>query len=171
MNHKSFLFITTILLVLLCWECSTGQKKERPSPLRTDSSLFNSGELKIAFSSPSIRGRKIWGGLVSYDTIWRTGANHATVFSTEVDISIAGQSLDSGAYSVFTIPGKETWQVMINEHWNQWGTYEYDSIANAAVIQVVPERSDEFSEQMKFYFSDQSLIFHWEYLRFSLQVE
>ena len=177
MSQRVTYLVSIALLAILLVDCSP-KRKERPSPLRADSTSFKSGQLAIYFSSPAVtspdgvdRTGKIWGELVPFDQMWRTGANEATVFKTSVPVRVAGNRLDSGAYSLFTIPSENEWQVIFNENWNQWGTYEYDSTLNAAVIRVRPQESQELSERMKFYFTDDSLIFHWEKLRFSLPLE
>ncbi len=146
MSQRVPYLISIAFLAMLFVQCGQN-KKERPSPLRADSTAFKSGQLAVYFSSPSVtstkgedRTGKIWGELVPYNQMWRTGANEATVFKTSVPVKIAGRSLDSGAYSIFTIPDTNYWQVMFNEDWNQWGTYEYDSTLNAAVIQIEPKK-------------------------------
>ena len=169
--------LVLVLLSTLFVSCEE-KKKERPSPLREEHTEFKDGQLKIVYSSPSVtspdgenRHGHIWGQLVPYDSIWRTGANDATYFQTDVDLQIHGQSLASGSYALFTIPTKNEWQVILNEEWNQWGSYNYDSTLDAARLRVVPKVSDEFSERMRFYFEEDSLKFHWEYLSFSLALE
>ena len=140
------------------------QRKERPSPLRTDSTQFGAAKLKIEFSSPAVNGRAIWGELVAYDRMWRTGANEATIFSTSQDVRLAGKPIDEGKYAVFTIPTAREWTIIFNDQWNQWGTYNYDSTHDVLRVKVVPRKTAEFSERMKFYFADDSLKFHWEKL-------
>lgn len=168
--------MTTRGLVLILFasigilSCEQG-KKERPSPLRADSITFNSNFLKVEFSSPAVKSRNIWGELVPYDQMWRTGANDASTFSTTGKINVAGQPIDSGKYAIFTIPREKSWQIIFNEHWNQWGTYNYDSTLDVARINVIPRKNAEFSERMEFYFKDDSLKFKWEKLAFSLALE
>jgi hypothetical protein len=146
-------------------------KKERPSPLRSDSTRVGMANVKIEFSSPAVHSRAIWGDLVAYDRLWRTGANEATVLSTTNAIKLAGVKLDSGKYAVFTRPSASQWTFILNEHWNQWGTYNYDSTYDVLRVLVVPRQTNEFSERMRFYFEDDSLKFHWEKLAFSLPLE
>lgn len=164
---RAFVFLTTSAFLLGCGS----QKAERPSPLVADSIQFNSGMLRVEFSSPAVKEREIWGELVPYDQMWRTGANDASYLATDVPIKVNGNSLDSGAYAIFTIPGKDQWEIILNENWNQWGTYQYDSTQNVARFYVKPEKAKEFSERMKFYFENDSLKFHWENLTFSLGLE
>ncbi len=169
MSFQGFL-ISVVLSSAALFSCETS-KKERPSPLRADSTQVGTAKVKIEFSSPAVQGRAIWGDLVTYDRMWRTGANEATVLSTNGTIKLAGMALDSGKYAVFTRPSASQWTFILNEHWNQWGTYNYDSTHDVLRVLVEPRQTKEFSERMKFYFKDDSLKFHWEKLAFSLALE
>jgi hypothetical protein len=168
MTTKGLLPIFFISIGL--WSCGT-QTRERPSPLRADSMVFKSNLLHLQFSSPAVNSRNIWGDLVPYDQMWRTGGNEASTFSTSGQIKVAGHLIDSGKYAIFSIPSQNQWQIIFNEHWNQWGTFSYDSTLDVARILVNPRNNAEFSERMKFYFESDSLKFQWEHLAFSLALE
>lgn len=96
-------------------------------PARTET-VIDGKKLTIAYSSPSIRGRKIMGGLVPYGSVWRTGADNATTFQTEADLVIGGNGGDNGlkvpkgTYTIYTLPGANEWQLIINKQTGQWGT-------------------------------------------------
>ncbi len=162
--------LTIGILSLLLMSC-VGEQKERPSPLRSDSTSFNAGIVKIEYSSPAVNEREIWGDLIPYGRMWRTGANDASYIATSIPIKLNGVTLDSGAYAIFTIPNQDRWEIILNEKWNQWGTYQYDSTLNVAQFFVKPYKANEYSERMKFYFENDSLKFHWENLGFSLVIE
>lgn len=85
--------------------------------------VFKEGELTISvfYNRPSKKGREIFGGLVPYDQVWRTGANEATTFETNQDIIIEGETLKAGKYSLWTIPGENTWTIIFNSEHGQWG--------------------------------------------------
>lgn len=85
--------------------------------------LFNQGDLKINvfYNRPSKKGREIFGGLVPYEVIWRTGANEATTFETNKDLVIEGETLKAGKYSLWTIPRETTWTIIFNSEHGQWG--------------------------------------------------
>ncbi|MGE0159654.1 MAG: DUF2911 domain-containing protein [Gemmatimonadales bacterium] len=94
----------------------------RPSPydsimLRSDTSL----QAKLCYSKPLARGRVVFGGLVPYDTLWRTGANEATILHLAQPTEIAGMSVDAGDYSIYTVPNPEQWQVVVNGAAGHWG--------------------------------------------------
>lgn len=92
-------------------------------PARTETAI-DGKKLSIAYSSPSIRGRKIMGGLVPFGTVWRTGADNATTFQTEADLVIGdnGLKVPKGTYTIYTLPGANEWQLIVNKQTGQWGT-------------------------------------------------
>lgn len=85
--------------------------------------VFNQGELtiKVFYNRPSKKGREIFGGLVPYDQVWRTGANEATTIETNRDLTIEGQTLKAGKYSLWTIPREHNWTIIFNSEHGQWG--------------------------------------------------
>ncbi|MBZ5639536.1 MAG: DUF2911 domain-containing protein [Acidobacteriia bacterium] len=95
-------------------------------------------DVAITYSRPGVKGREIWGGLVPYDKVWRTGANEATTFSVSKDVTIDGKALPAGTYSLHTIPGKASWTVIFNKKADQWGSYSYDAAQDALRIDTQP---------------------------------
>jgi len=100
------------------------------SPEATAEFDQNGLHVKVDYSQPSKKGRLIFGtvaehALVPYGKVWRTGANEATLLTVEPDVTVAGQPLPAGRYTLWTIPGPAQWQVIINDETGQWGT-EYD---------------------------------------------
>ena len=85
-------------------------------------------EITVNYSSPGKRDRTVWGDLVSYGELWRTGANSATTFETSTDITVGGEAVPAGTYALFTIPGEETWTVILNKNADQGGTGQYLSL-------------------------------------------
>jgi len=87
---------------------------------------FDDGKtVSIQYSRPSMRGRKIFGGLVPYNEVWRTGANAATSMKTDVALTIGGANVPAGNYTLYTLPGPTSWKLIINKQTGQWGT-EYN---------------------------------------------
>ncbi len=166
----SFGIFSLVALIVLT-NCQSQKEKERPSPLKSDSTTINSSFLKIEFGSPAVRKRVIWGDLEPYNEIWRTGANEATRLTTRKNIKLNGMSLDSGKYAIFTIPRKDEWEFIVNENYEQWGTFDYDSTLDVLRMKIIPDTDAEFSERLKFYFEDDSLKFQWENIKFSLSIE
>ncbi len=104
--------------------------------------------MTVNYSSPAIKGRTVWGELVPYDKVWRTGANEATLVTFSKDVMVEGQRLPAGKYSLYTIPGQKEWTVILNKQTGQWGT-QYDQGQDALRVKVKPVAAKEMSERMK----------------------
>jgi len=110
------------------------QQKQPLSPPGEASVKFNDGKtVTIKYSRPSMRGRKIFGGLVPYGQVWRTGANAATSLTTDTNLDIGGATVPAGSYTLYTLPGESSWQLIINKQTGQWGT-EYNQSQDLARI-------------------------------------
>ncbi|HLE61167.1 MAG TPA: DUF2911 domain-containing protein [Thermoanaerobaculaceae bacterium] len=123
----------------------------RPSPKATVTQTVGLTDVTIMYCRPSVRGRVIWGGLVPYDQVWRTGANEATTITFADDVTIEGTKLPAGTYGLFTMPGKDEWTVIFNKGAKQWGAYEYKQAEDVLRITVKPQPA-EFHELMTFSF-------------------
>jgi hypothetical protein len=99
----------------------------RPSPLAIISLRYKNNYVKITYSQPQKKGREIFGHLIPFGQVWRTGANEATEITTTQDIQIDSIVLKAGTYSLFTIPEKDQWTVIINTDVGLWGAYNYDA--------------------------------------------
>ena len=120
---KWILGILIILVLLFVFVGMPYAKKQtkKHSPERTAVYQENGMDLAIAYNSPSKKGRDIFGALVPYDKVWRTGANEPTTFATVNDIKVGGKELKAGTYSVWTIPGRTSWKVIFNDDIPPWG--------------------------------------------------
>ncbi|MFT6867124.1 MAG: hypothetical protein ACJA08_001963 [Cyclobacteriaceae bacterium] len=171
LTHNFKPIILLGILILILGACSVGPKENKPSPYGIDSTQIDQTKLSIKYSSPGVKKRKIWGDLVPYGNMWRTGANEATVFSCDKDIKLAGNVLPSGKYSIFTIPDSHKWTIIFNSEWIQWGAYNYDENQDALRLEIEPKTVKDFQERMKFSFESKKLKFHWEYLQFEIDIE
>ena len=100
-----------------------GHKASRPSPAaKATCSLADGKTVTVDYSSPRAKGRKIYGGLVPYGEVWRTGANEATTFVTTGDAMVGGTHVPAGSYTIFTVPGKDKWTLVISKKTGEWGT-------------------------------------------------
>lgn len=145
-------------------------KSKRPSPPAEVKAQINGANVAVYYSSPSVKGRQIWGSLVPYGKVWRTGANEATVFETDKEITIQGQKVAPGKYSLFTIPGKEEWTFILNSHWDQWGAYRYDMGKDLIRFRAVPEASPVFNERLRFDITDNDITLSWENLKVGFEI-
>ena len=114
-------------------------------------------ELEVFYNRPYKKEREIFGGLVPYGEVWRTGANEATTFTTNKDLLIDGSFLAAGKYTLWTIPGEESWKVIFNSKMYPWGIdadknpYR-DPAFDALVLEVPVTKTDEVVEQFTIYF-------------------
>lgn len=128
----------------------------RPSPKASVSQTIGVSEIAIHYSRPSARERKVFGGLIPFKKVWRTGANEATTIAFQHDAKFCGQDIQAGTYSLFTIPGEEKWTVILNREAHQFGAYNYDS--NLDVLRAeVESTSAPFMEMFTIQFSEVSL--------------
>ncbi|HZM01181.1 MAG TPA: DUF2911 domain-containing protein [Planctomycetota bacterium] len=110
----------------------------QPSPAATITQRVGLTDIEIKYCRPSAKGRAIFGGLVPYGELWRTGANAATTISFSTDVKLEGQPVPAGAYSLFTIPDAKEWTVILNTVVEQSGTYEYDQSKDLLRVKVKP---------------------------------
>ena len=103
--------------------------------------------LTVEYSRPAKRGREIWGGLVPYGEVWRTGANAATAFTTDRDLEIGGAEVPAGSYTLFSIFTSESAQLIINRQTGQWGTM-YDEAQDLVRVNLTPETIAEPVERV-----------------------
>ena len=125
-------FLTTACGLLLGAVCTLplhaqteNSKKPLPSPPEKASITLDGKAISIDYSSPSMRGRKIMGGLVPWDKVWRTGANAATTLKTEANLKIGDLTVPAGTYTLYSLPSQQGWQLIVNKQTGQWGT-KYD---------------------------------------------
>lgn len=94
---------------------------KRASPLDSVSFTVGQAEVKVCYGRPSAKGRQVFGGLIPYGQLWRTGANEPTMIHTTGPIKVAGVDLPAGSYSLYTIPGEKEWEIVLNKSTSQWG--------------------------------------------------
>lgn len=122
-----------------------GQNKPASPKMTTENAL-----LKVTYGAPSKKGRDIFGGLVPFDAVWRTGANEATEITFKKDVDFAGTAVKAGTYSLFTIPTKSEWTIILNSELKQWGAYGYDKVKDKDVAHVKVSSAMIASEQELF---------------------
>ena len=128
-------------------------KLPRVSPKASVYQTVGLTDITIQYNRPGVKGRVIWGGLVPYDEVWRTGANEATTIEFSRDVTINGKPLAAGLYSIHTIPTKSAWTLIFNKKAEQWGSYEYDAKEDALRLTIEPV-SGAHTEWMEFSFID-----------------
>lgn len=145
-------------------------KSQRPSPPRQATGAAGGAQITIDYGSPSVRGREIWGALVPYGEVWRTGANEATTISLDKDVMVEGKKLPAGKYSVFTIPNKDKWTIIFNSVTEQWGAYEYNQAKDALRVDVKPKMTDKPVEALEFTVNGDGFVIRWEKVEVPVKV-
>jgi len=97
-------------------------KSKRPSPPASTTLDLGGKSITVDYSSPRAKGRKIYGELVPFGKVWRAGANEATTFVTTADVTVGGAAVPAGSYTLFTIPDKDKWTLIISKKTREWGT-------------------------------------------------
>ncbi len=151
-------------------------KSKRPSPPAVATGKVNGATITIDYSSPAVRARQIWGALVPYDKVWRAGANEATLFETDKDITVEGKPLKAGKYSLYAIPGEKEWTIILNSQTGQWGvkmneeTTE-DPAKDVLRVTVKPQKAKSFQERLTYTVDKNGFALVWENLEVPVMVK
>lgn len=174
MMHKK---IITVILCLLCYSLF-GQETitARPSPIAVISMRYKDAYVKITYSQPHMLGRKVFGNLVPYGEVWRTGANEATEITATKDILLNNQILKAGTYTIYTIPEKDKWTIIINSEVGLWGSYNYNIKLDVMRFNIPVQTSDNIIYEpftMKFDQKNEvaELLLLWDNIHISIPVK
>lgn len=137
--------------------------KPKASPAATVTGKVKGANVTINYSGPAVKGRKIWGGLVPYDKVWRAGANEATTFEIDKDVKVEGKSLPAGKYSFFLIPSESgAWTVIFNKEPKQWGSGKYDQSKDALRVDVKAKSLAETQEILVYKINNSGFSLDWD---------
>lgn len=146
------------------------------SPKATATQSIGTTLVGIEYHRPAVRGRQIWGALVPFGQVWRTGANEATTLRFSDPVKVNGHPVPAGTYALFTIPGPDTWTIILNRRWKQFGTFEYQPKEDLLRFDVRPKVVKEYSEYLTYDIQPASrssayIDLFWEKLRVSFLVD
>ena len=165
-----------LLAALLLAAPAAAQDMDLPQPSPKASVMQRVGltDITVDYSSPGVKKRTIWGGLVPFNELWRTGANSATRITFSREVTVGGKAVPAGTYSILTLPGPKTWQVILNKKLDLWNTQGYAKKDDVARITVTPAAAPH-RERMAFLFSDTTdsgtrLDLWWEKLVVSVPI-
>lgn len=186
---RNFYSILVLSLIMIIWSCSgnssdssgseqeatqeVAPEEERASPLKTISGAIGNKSIAVQYGSPGIKGRTIWGDLVPYGEVWRTGANEATFISLEEDVLVEGETLKAGKYSLFTIPREnEPWTVIFNSEWDlEHGHFQYKEEKDVLRVTAAPEWVENDQEWLSIAIVPDGLVIKWEKLVLPISME
>jgi tetratricopeptide (TPR) repeat protein len=149
---KKLLVFSTFCCAILFVDAQS-IKTPQPSPGQTLKQDFGISSIELNYSRPGIKGRKIFGDLVPYGKVWRTGANSATRIKFSDDITIGGQALKAGEYAIYTVPGEKEWEVIINKGSVNWGT-DYKQEDDILRVKATPVKLDQPVESFTMQFAN-----------------
>lgn len=135
--------LVTLLLLTVASLAFSQDKSKRPSPPESATCDLGNGQtVKTDYSSPRMKGREIYGSLVPYGKVWRTGANEATTFVPSTGVEVGGKDVPAGSYTIFTVPNQTEWTLIVNKKTGEWGIpYKYESDELARVPMKVSKLS------------------------------
>ncbi len=167
----TFALLSALSTVLYAQEVFT----PRPSPLALATMRYKDAYVKVTYSQPQKKGRKIFGDLVPFGQVWRTGANEATEITLTYDMMINDQLIKAGTYSLFTIPQPDEWTVILNTDLGLWGSYNYNSKFDLARFQVPVAQNDVIFEAFTIIFEQRNemadLLIMWDDVKVSLPLK
>jgi hypothetical protein len=176
--RKAFATFSSLCLAfaLFAIACHAQQdKSKRPSPPATATLDLGSGKsVTIDYSSPRLKGRKLGTDLAPYGQVWRTGANEATTFVTTADISVGGTPVPAGSYTIFTVPNKDKWVLIISKKTGEWGT-QYPGPSNDLAridmkVSALPSPVENFTISFDKTANGGTLNMDWETTRASVSI-
>jgi len=171
------LTLTTLFGILILTATATAQERgndePRTSPNAAVGQTIGTTDVYLTYGRPSINNRTIFGGLVPFDAVWRTGANEATAITFSGNVTVGGNEIEQGTYSLHTIPGEDEWTIIINSNIS-WGT-QYDESQDVTRFTVQPEEGKKV-EQFRIYFenvTDNSgeCVLHWDTTKVPFTIE
>jgi hypothetical protein len=168
-----------VLLAVACWDIPETYAQEalkpRPSPLEMVTMKYEDIYVKITYCRPHKRGRKIFGDLLPFGEVWRTGANEATEITITGSVKFEGQLIKPGTYTLFTIPNKDHWTIILNSELGQWGAYNYNSKQDIVRFDVPVSTTTEVYEPFTIAFEQKAqsaeLVLMWDQTKVSIPIE
>jgi hypothetical protein len=159
--------IKTMLMLFTAVAITTSafaQEKKAPlSPPATATGKIGDANITINYSSPAVKGRAIWGGLEKYDKVWRAGANAATTFQTDKDLTVEGKKLPAGKYNLFVIPkASGTWTVIFNKNVAETNPFKYSEADDQLRVDVKTVALKELQERLVYKITKKGFSLDWE---------
>ena len=138
-----------------------GDDSTRKSKNGTAGHKVGDVDVTVTYGRPEARGRNVWGELVPFGKVWRTGADEATVLTTSGPLMLGDTKVEKGSYALFTIPGEAEWTVILNSEAGQWGAYDYDEKKDVARATVKPRKGKEAVEAFTIEAAGDKLVMKW----------
>lgn len=168
--RTTFLLLLLVAVAALPGWAERGDDADRKSKNGRTDGMIGGVTVTVEYGRPNVNGRTIWGELVPFGGVWRTGADEASTITFDQGVRVQGTELAAGTYGLFTIPGKDEWTVIFNNVAEQWGAFGYDEGQDAQRVNAKPEAA-EHVESMEFVIEGSSVVLRWEKLAVAFEVE
>jgi hypothetical protein len=169
--QKRIAFVLGMILTVSAF--AAGQKPSPPASATCD--LGGGKSIKTAYSSPRMKGRKIYGDLVPFGQVWRTGANEATTFVASANVMVGGKAVPAGSYTIFTVPNADKWTLIVNKKTGEWGipyNYEGDELARVDMkVSKLPSPVENFTISYEKSGNGCTMNIDWETTRASVEIK
>ena len=175
--QKQLALLTSLILTFATFAAAQMDKSKRPSPPASAECKLPDGKtVKTDYSSPRMKGRKIYGGLVPFGQVWRAGANEATTLVTDTDLTVGGKDVPAGSYTIFAVPNPDSWTLIINKKTGEWGIPykpEYEALELARVpmkVSSLPSPLEDFAISYEASGDTCTLQMDWDTTRASVEL-
>ena len=167
-----------LVLLLVFLDMDAQITYPRISPMAVVEQTVGLTKVRVIYSRPGVRGRKIMGDLVPYGRIWRVGANESTKFTVDSPIEIKGMPLSPGTYALYAFPEQDSWEIVFHtntEHWGD-GRTAYDPSEDVFRIEIIPEKTESFKENFQISFdrldhNKMDMLWEWEHTRITIPMQ
>ncbi len=167
------------MFLLISWQITDCYAQEalkpRPSPLEMVTMKYEDIYMKVTYGRPHKRGRQIFGDLLPYGKVWRTGANEATEVTITQSVKIGGNLLKAGTYTLFTIPHEDHWTIIFNSELGQWGAYNYNQKFDVLRFDVPSANTDQVYEPFTIAFEQKAqsaeLVMMWDQTKITIPID
>lgn len=182
--HLTKLFLAVVLLAISGESFGQQADHAHNTPAKADTvkkksipqeehAYIGDTHITILYTAPAVRGRVIWGGLITYGEVWSTGAHRATSFEIDREFTINNKKIAAGKYGIFTIPGKDKWIFILNKNWDQHLADDYDANQDVIRVEVTPVKLAAVQERLNYSITELSekeaiLSISWETLKIGL---
>jgi len=160
---KRFSICTSLAMALLVATAAVaerGDDADRKSKNGKAEGVIDGVSVVVEYGRPNANERQIWGGLVPFGKVWRTGANEATTISFDRDVTVEGAALAAGTYALFTIPSEADCKILFNSVAEQWGAFDYDAGKDVAAVSV-PAQAIDHVETFEITVGDAGVTLSW----------
>jgi hypothetical protein len=176
MKRTHFLQTLFFFVFAACLSLAGHAQNPPASPPAKATGKIGDANITIDYSAPSVKGRKIFGGLEAYGKPWRAGANRATILETDKAITVEGKALPAGKYTLFLTPGENEWTVILNSETGQWGIKRggeanRDPAKDVLTAVVKPVKSSTLTEQLAYSVNSNGITLKWENVEVPISIK